>query len=93
MSGVYSGVQKHILDFQPTALYIHCAGHNLNLVRSMMLLVVSQKVQIFFTELQQIYTFFGHSIRRWDIDPVVFTGESEVTVERLNATRDGLDAI
>ena len=32
MSGVYSGVQKRINDREPTAVYVHCAAHNLNLV-------------------------------------------------------------
>lgn len=31
MSGEKSGVQKRIRDVQPKALYIHCAGHSLNL--------------------------------------------------------------
>lgn len=32
MSGAYSGVQKRILAREPSAIYIHCASHNLNLV-------------------------------------------------------------
>jgi len=32
MSGKKSGVQKHIREKQPKALYTHCAGHSLNLV-------------------------------------------------------------
>lgn len=32
MSGVYNDVQKHIKDIQPSAEYVHCATHNLNLV-------------------------------------------------------------
>ena len=32
MSGVYTGVQKHIKGIQRNAEYIHCASHNLNLV-------------------------------------------------------------
>ena len=32
MSGVYGGIQKCISDEQPSAVYVHCAAHNLNLV-------------------------------------------------------------
>ena len=31
MSGEKSGVQKQLRDIQPKALYIHCAGHSINL--------------------------------------------------------------
>lgn len=51
----------------------------------MMLLVVSQKCR-HFSQTCSNYTFFGHSIRRWDI-LTSFTGESEVTLKRLNPTR------
>lgn len=34
MSGHYSGVQKRIKDQVPSAQYIHCCAHNLNLVIS-----------------------------------------------------------
>ncbi|GFQ64589.1 zinc finger MYM-type protein 1 [Trichonephila clavata] len=32
MSGAYGGLQKLIKDKQPTANYVHCSAHNLNLV-------------------------------------------------------------
>ncbi|XP_065650422.1 zinc finger MYM-type protein 1-like [Hydra vulgaris] len=31
-SGIYNGVQKKINNIQPSAQYVHCASHNLNLV-------------------------------------------------------------
>jgi len=31
MSGQQNGVQKHILDECPAAVYLHCASHALNL--------------------------------------------------------------
>lgn len=34
MSGVFSGVQKHISDIVPNASYVHFTAHNLNLVIS-----------------------------------------------------------
>lgn len=36
MSGVYSGLQKRIADREPNAMYIHCAMHNLNLLKRCM---------------------------------------------------------
>ncbi len=32
MSGIYSGLQKRILNMEHNAVYIHCTVHNLNLV-------------------------------------------------------------
>ena len=69
----------------PYAAYIHCAAHNLNLVihdavRS------CQKISSFFIILESIYTFFGNSVKRWDLLSK-FTGESQVTLKKLNPTR------
>lgn len=63
MSGVYSGVQKHIKDLQPNAQYVHCATHNLNLVIND---AVSScvEIQVFFATLKNLYNFFGNSIKR-----------------------------
>ena len=85
MSGVYSGVQKRILDIQPQAVYVHCAAHNLNLVVNDAVNGVKE-VGAFFVTLQDLYTFFGHSIRRWDL-LASFTGESDITLKKLNPTR------
>ncbi|XP_060846279.1 zinc finger MYM-type protein 1-like [Rhopalosiphum padi] len=85
MSGRYNSVQKHIKDIQPNAEYVHCASHNLNLVindavRGCM------EIQHFFITLQELYNFFGNSIKRWDLLSK-FTSESEVTLKKLNPTR------
>lgn len=85
MSGAYGGVQKFINDRQPLAVYIHCAAHNLNLVINDAVSAV-REVQAFFTTLQELYAFFGHSIRRWDLLSSI-TGESAVTLKKLNPTR------
>lgn len=85
MSGIYNGVQKRIMDIQPKAKYVHCAAHNLNLVVNDAINGV-QEAQAFFTILQELYTFFGHSIRRWDLLSSV-TGESQITLKKLNPTR------
>jgi len=85
MSGIYSGVQKRILAIQPKAVYVHCAAHNLNLVINYAVCKV-QETASFFTTLEDLYVFFGHSIRRWDLLKS-FTSESEVKLKRLNPTR------
>jgi hypothetical protein len=85
MSGVYSGVQKRILDGQPLAVYIHCASHNLNLVMNDAV-STARDIEAFFSLLQELYKFFGHSIRRWDLLSSI-TGESTITLKKLNPTR------
>jgi hypothetical protein len=85
MSGIYSGVQKRIQAIQPKTVYVHCAAHNLNLVINDAV-SKNQEMASFFTTLEELYVFFGHSIRRWDL-LTSFTGESEVTLKRLNPTR------
>jgi hypothetical protein len=84
MSGIYSGVQKRIRDIQPRAMYVHCAAHNLNLVINDAVRGVKE-IMAFFVTLQELYAFFGHSIRRWDFLSS-FTGESQVTLKKLKPT-------
>lgn len=85
MSGAYNGVSAQIKRVQPNADYIHCASHNLNLVIND---VVSSCKQIsqYFTTLQNIYSFFGLSMKRWDL-LASFTNESAITLKKLNPTR------
>nr|XP_042908380.1 uncharacterized protein LOC122271400 [Parasteatoda tepidariorum] len=86
MSGVYNGVKKHIKDIQPNAEYVHCATHNLNLVIND---AVSSCVEIqifFFAALQDLYNFFGNSIKLRDLLSK-FTGESDTTLKKLNPIR------
>ena len=85
MSGVYGGVQKRISDEQPSAVYVHCAAHNLNLVVNDVVNGVPE-VGNFFTVLQDVYKCFGLSINRWEMLSSV-TGESTVTLKKLNPTR------
>ena len=63
MSGAYKGVQKRILDQQPNAFYVHCAAHNLNLIVYDAVRGVDEIFQ-FFDTVQNIYNFFGYSIKR-----------------------------
>ncbi|XP_008184893.1 zinc finger MYM-type protein 1-like [Acyrthosiphon pisum] len=64
MSGVYSGVQKRIKVKVPTASYVHCCAHNLNLVISDAA-KSSQKVVSFFETVQAVLNFFSASAPRW----------------------------
>ncbi|XP_049306337.1 zinc finger MYM-type protein 1-like [Bactrocera dorsalis] len=66
MKGTYGGIQKLIRDIEPNAVYVHCAAHNLNLVVNDAVKEVIE-IQTLFETVQQIYNFFGHSIRRWNI--------------------------
>lgn len=85
MSGLYNGVQQKIKNIQPNADYVHCACHNLNLV--ILDAVKSCKdIDVFFTILQSLYSFFGNSINRWDILGT-FTSESKTVLKKLNPTR------
>lgn len=85
MSGAYNGVHAQIKNIQPNAEYVHCASHNLNLVIND---AVSscKEVSQYFATLQNIYSFFGLSIKRWDL-LASFTSESEISLKKLNPTR------
>ena len=58
MSGKYSGVQEHLRQAAPYAVYIHCYAHTLNLV-----LVDSTKIlscaREFFVLLEHLYVFIS----------------------------------
>ena len=85
MSGVYNGVQKRILDQQPNAFYVHCAAHNLNLIINDAVRGV-EDISKFFDTVQSIYTFFGYSIRQWNLLADI-SSESVVTLKKLNPVR------
>ncbi|XP_060863504.1 zinc finger MYM-type protein 1-like [Metopolophium dirhodum] len=65
MSGAHFGVQKRIINIVPTALYVHCCAHNLNLVISDAA-KTSQKIVSFFSIVQDVFNFFGSSAPRWE---------------------------
>jgi len=64
MSGNHSGVQKRISDIIPSASYVHCNAHNLNLVLCD-LAKSTPKVLQFFDTLQDIFLFYSKSAPRW----------------------------
>ena len=85
MSGFYTCNQKGILAKQPIAMHVHCAAHNLHFVVNDAIFGV-KKTSSFFSTLEELYLFSGHSIRIWDILASI-TGESDVTRKKLNPTR------
>ncbi|XP_077119085.1 zinc finger MYM-type protein 1-like [Ranitomeya variabilis] len=85
MSGIYSGVQARILEKEHNAMYVHCAAHNLNLVLQDAVSEITE-ISNFSDILQHVYTFFGESIRRWELLSS-FTSSSSVTLKKLCPTR------
>lgn len=50
MLGVHSGIQRHILELQPKAVYVHCTSHSLNLaLQDALSQVHSIQVELCFT--------------------------------------------
>ncbi|XP_046684857.1 zinc finger MYM-type protein 1-like [Homalodisca vitripennis] len=95
MSGVYNGVQKRIQELAPHAYFIHCASHNLNLVLKDAV-ECNREIAQFFETVQNIYSFFGHSIVRWQElkvvsgcteNPKAPVPKDKVTLKTLNPTR------
>lgn len=66
MSGCYSGVQARLKTYSPTADYIPCAGHSLNLEGENAAKCCRLAVD-FFGVLQSLFNFFSASTHRWEI--------------------------
>ena len=66
MKGKHQGVQKRLLDINPRALYRPCGCHSLNLVLCDMANSCPKAIS-FFGVIQQIYTLFSSSTKRWKI--------------------------
>jgi len=64
MSGAHSGVQTRIKHIVPSAKYVHCCSHNLNLVISDAA-KCHNKVKKFFETVQNVFNFFASSAPRW----------------------------
>ncbi|KAG9282427.1 zinc finger MYM-type protein 1-like [Astyanax mexicanus] len=84
MSGIYSGVQKRILDKEPNAVYVHCAAHNLNLVLNDACQHITE-IKEYYDILQRLYVFFSQSIKRWEL--LENHLKSKPTLKRLCPTR------
>ncbi|CAH0555468.1 unnamed protein product [Brassicogethes aeneus] len=64
MSGKYSGLQARIKEKVPTADFIHCSAHNLNLVLNGSVQNVSE-IRNFYGLLENMYLIFSKSLPRW----------------------------
>lgn len=64
MSGAHSGVQTRIKHIVPSAKYVHCCSHNLNLVISDAA-KCHNKVKKIFETVQNVFNFFASSAPRW----------------------------
>jgi hypothetical protein len=84
VSGVYSGVQAHIKEMQPRAIYVHCASHNRSLVLNDCKKAIPQLCNVY-SLLEKVYTFFGNSIERWKL--LSREGTISTTFRRLCPTR------
>lgn len=63
MAGELNGLQSKIKSVAPSALFIHCAAHRLNLVLQQAANSIS-KARIFFATILSIPAFFNHSPKR-----------------------------
>ena len=87
MSGKYSGLQRKIQDVAPHAYYVHCASHNVNLVLKDSMEGVTE-TRHFYDTIESVYTFFGHSIVRWQkLQNIHDRSSSNPTLKVLNPTR------
>ncbi|XP_074289720.1 uncharacterized protein LOC141615004 [Silene latifolia] len=83
MKGKHQGVQKRLLDLNPRAFYTPCGCHSLNLALCD-IANTCVKATDFFGIIQQIYTLFAHSTKRWQILKDNVKG---LTPKQLSATR------
>ena len=83
MKGHNKGVQKHLLEINPKALYLPCACHSLNLTLSDMAKSCRQALSSFGI-IQRIYVLFARSTKRWKI---LLDNVPKLTVKPLSNTR------
>lgn len=91
MSGQYTGLQARIKEHSPTALYVPCSSHSLNLIGNSAAECCQSTVR-YFDFVQKIYTFFSGSTHRWQIlkqilDSKTTGNKQQKTVKKLSDTR------
>jgi len=57
----YNGLQKRIKDIEPSAAYIDCSAHNLNLIVNDDMKEITE-MTIFFDVVQKVFVFLGYSM-------------------------------
>lgn len=82
MSGKYIGLQTRIRELTPTAIYIPCTNHSLNLVINFACESCLQATH-YFSLVQEIYKFFSSSTHRWS----VLSEKCKFSLKRLSDTR------
>ncbi len=87
MSGIYNGLQAKIKQHSPTADFVPCAAHSLNLVGNYA--AESSVITIsFFGLVQNVYVFFSKSTHRWNnLEEQCKKSGSYFTVKKLCDTR------
>ena len=89
MSGRVKGVQKRIRDKVPSAYYVHCHGHRLNLVLVSLCKAVPEADDLFCV-LEKLYILMSNSVvhsRFVDIQRDTFPGERIRELQHLSDTR------
>lgn len=88
MSGKFNGVQAHIQELYPTAVYVHCAAHSLNLAVSSSCEVPPIRNTI--STIGRLYEFFNtpkrQSVLKQTLDEAKVSSSHE-KLKRLCATR------
>ncbi|KYN30170.1 hypothetical protein ALC57_00366 [Trachymyrmex cornetzi] len=85
ISRMYNGMQKILLDKNKFAVYIPCGGHSLNLIGRVAVDCCLPAVN-FFAIIEQVYTFFSASTKRWIVLKSCLVSDSTVP-KRLCDTR------
>jgi hypothetical protein len=57
-------VQAKMKEKQPSAMYVHCLAHNLNLVVRAVVKCIKELFD-FFHFVEELYAFFAKSLPRW----------------------------
>ncbi|XP_074271394.1 uncharacterized protein LOC141595331 [Silene latifolia] len=83
MKGKHKGLQKRLLEVNPSALYMPCACYSLNLALSDMAHSCTRAV-LFFGIVQRIYALFSSSSKRWKI---LLDNVPELTLNFLSNAR------
>lgn len=76
MSGKFQGVQAIVRSRVPSAVYLHCRAHSLNL--AVMHSCSNSHVRNMFGIVQKVAVFFGESAKRFDIFKEIDTRNSTV---------------
>lgn len=89
MSGKYSGLQRRIKEHSPSAVFIPCANHSLNLIGNFAAESCNAAVQ-YFMFVQKLFTFFSASTHRWKIltsKLEMCKDKQSVSLKRVSDTR------